>query len=87
MHYTRTIQQVDEMIELARLYCSRLAAYRSARSTGALSEREDCATIMELARIDARIELLKRCDTQPLRPRRTSRSAVRLRRIFRRLTR
>ena len=53
MHCIKTTQHIDEMIELARQYCSRLAAYRSARACGALSDGQDCATIKELAQIEA----------------------------------
>jgi hypothetical protein len=88
MHCTRSIQHVDEMIELARRYCARLAAYRADRASGALSEGQDSAVIAELAQLDARIELLKRGENLTTTPRpKRSRGAVRFRRMFRRLTR
>jgi hypothetical protein len=59
MHSALTIDQVDEMIELARQYCSRLAAYRAACEHGTVSASESCAEIERLARIDATIERLK----------------------------
>lgn len=59
MSRLRTQDEVDELIDLVRMYCTAAAAYKSARDEGRLSIEEQSVMQCWLARMDGKIELLK----------------------------
>ena len=59
MKKMRTEREVEQLVALARHFCTLRAAYRCNRGEGRLSAEADAAAQRELAAIDARLELLK----------------------------
>lgn len=59
MKQWRTEAEIDELIALARTYCSELSHYRYAQAEGRLSADEDTQAQSRLARLNEKIELLK----------------------------
>jgi hypothetical protein len=59
MRQWRTEAEIDELIALARTYCSELSNYHYAQAEGRLSAEEDMQAQSRLARLDEKIELLK----------------------------
>jgi hypothetical protein len=61
---------VDEMVELARVYCSMLATCRLAKAEGRLSAEQETVAQRDLAEIDATLSQLNN------RPNRTVRTKI-----------
>jgi hypothetical protein len=55
----RTVQEVDELVELARQYCESRAAVVHATADGRLSPQQQEASSRRLEILNRRIELLK----------------------------
>ena len=59
MKNSRTEQELDELIDLARNYCSELARYRETQAGGPLSAEDDEQARRKLSRLSRKLELLK----------------------------
>ena len=59
MSKMRTERELDELIALAREYCSLRADYNYARAEGRLTQDQDSAALRTLTRLDEKLELLK----------------------------
>jgi hypothetical protein len=59
MRILRTHQEIEELVALARMYCSLKATEELAKREGRLSAERESALETELARMSARIEQLK----------------------------
>jgi hypothetical protein len=59
MRILRSKKSVDEMVELARVYCTMLMTYRLAKEQGTLSSHQDIVAQSDLAEMDGVLTRLK----------------------------
>jgi hypothetical protein len=83
MRQLRSEQEVDELITLARTYCSELATYRYAKSEGRLSADDEADINSRLARLDEKINLLKSNNELDRTRARTARTIISMERFRR----
>ena len=59
MRILRSKKSVDEMVELARVYCSMLMMYRLEKEHESLSSNQDVVAKRDLAKVEAKLTRLK----------------------------
>ena len=81
----RTEEEIDELIALARTYCTELASYRLAQAEGRLSEEVQEQVEHRIARMSEKIELLKSSNELDRKRARTTTTVISMARFKRKM--